>query len=138
MPARMRKRGFFSDLIAAAVKEALVDVEQNAYDAIEEIGRTVRPGWRVVDVISGAVKVDAQPWDMIVDSGDYASVLTVLIPAATKHNRGVEIAVCRMGTRVVYVRPVSGLIDGVAADMTMTSPLGRVYVSTGSEWVHRA
>jgi len=138
MSARMKKRGFFSDLIAPDVKASLIDIEQNAYDAVEEIGRTVRPAWRVVDVVHGIAKIDAQPWDMIVSSGGYTSTLTVLIPAPMKHNRGTEIAVARTDARPVAVQPIAGLIAGGATDTTIPATTGRVYVSTGKEWVYFA
>jgi len=134
----MKKRGFFSDLIAPDVKGALTDIEQNAYDAVEEIGRTTRPYWRVIDVVHGIAKIDAQPWDMIVSSGGYTSTLTVLLPAPTKSNRGVEIAIVKADARPVTAQPIAGLIAGGATDTTIPAATGRVYVSTGKEWVYFA
>ena len=160
MAARMRKRGAYPGFdglarmvfkfdetkalakaildLGAQVKSALIDVEQAAYDAVEEIGRTTRPAWNIVSVVHGIPKVDAQPWDMVVVSGGYTSNLTILIPAPTKHNRGVEIAVLKRDARPVTVQPISGLVAGAASDSTIAASHGRVYVSTGEEWIYYA
>jgi hypothetical protein len=150
IPTKMRRRGAWPGLegvirqfsgdpekrtlgeainaLGLAAKQALIDTEKNASDAVDALAKGSKPAWNPVTT---STNYQAQLWDLVIVKGD----CTILFPAPSIANRGAEIAVITAAPYTITVQPMSGLIDGAASSTPLTYRT-RIWISSGEGW-HR-
>jgi hypothetical protein len=126
----MKKRGNWPG-INDPVRQALIDVERNASDALDAFEKSMRFRWRIV---RGEASTQAQLWDLV---ACVSAECIVLLPPAGALNSGAEIAVSRDATCTIgiTVRPMLGTINGAT---TVSGPAVNrlmVFVSNGRQWI---
>jgi hypothetical protein len=126
----MKKRGNWPG-INDPVRQALIDVERNASDALDAFEKSTRFRWRVV---RGEASTQAQLWDLV---NCAAPDCVVLLPPASALNQGAEICVAREATCTVgvLVKPVRGTVNGGTSVTGPSVNRLNVYVSTGKQWI---
>jgi hypothetical protein len=126
----MKRRGNWPG-INDPVRQALIDVEKNASDALDAFEKSMRFRWKIV---AGGTMTQAQLWDLV---ACVAVECVVLLPPAGALNSGAEIAVSRDATCTtgITVRPMLGTINGAA---TVAGPAVNrlmVFISNGRQWL---
>jgi hypothetical protein len=124
---KMKRRGKYPGITDQAVVQALIDVESNAIEALDQVALWARPAWNVVGV---SRDYQAQLWDMVVCSDS----CTLLFPPSSAANKGAEICVVKIGSLTVTVRPISGTVNGTATDAGSAASYARIYESSGEGW----
>jgi hypothetical protein len=127
MVPKLKRRGAWPG-IEDPVKQALVDIEKNASDAVDLLAKGYKPAWNPVLISNN---YQAQLWDLVVVRTD----CIIMLPASGPVNIGAEVGVIRVGwSSTVIVRPLSGTINGTISDSGLTPDATRIYVSSGEGW----
>ena len=126
MTPKMKKRGAWPG-IEDPNKQALIDVEKNAADAVDALAKSGKPAWNPVTTSSN---YQAQLWDLVIARAG----CTILLPAASPSNIGAEIAVLKVGSITISVTPISGLVNNMNSDAGPSANRTRTYVSCGEGW----
>lgn len=125
---RMRKRRYGPEYD----RNAMVDLESSAADAISEISAVMAERYRVRSFSGG--EMTAAPWDYIV----FNVAGTVTFPAASASNAGSRIAIMRTSAVSATAQVPTGTINGASSYSLVVTNLIREFVSSGAGWCSNA